>query len=133
MNLFSTAESFVMLWALFAGVGTAKGFAPRHVHKTAPTTVKVINGDGEGPVIHPVYEAKTISALDKYKKVHAESIANPAKYWGALAKQVLDWETPFDDDRVLQGDLVEGDVRNLKITRPTDIAVVMALLEEPAT
>jgi acetyl-CoA synthetase len=61
--------------------------------------------------IEPVYAAKTVSSFDKYKKQHAESIKDPSKYWGDLAREVLDWEVPFDSKNVLQGDLIEGDVR----------------------
>jgi len=61
--------------------------------------------------IEKVYEAKTVSAFDRYKKEHAQSIKNPSKYWGKLAREVLDWEVPFDSHRILQGDLTNGDVR----------------------
>ena len=30
----------------------------------------------------PVYDAKTNSGFEKYKKLHSESIQNPTKYWG---------------------------------------------------
>jgi acetyl-CoA synthetase len=61
--------------------------------------------------IEPVYAAKTISSFERYKKIHAESIKDPTKYWGDLARTELDWIEPFDDDRVLEGDLTNGDVR----------------------
>jgi acetyl-CoA synthetase len=61
--------------------------------------------------IEDVYAAKTISMFDKYKKAHAASIENPAKYWGKLATDVLTWDVPFDAHRVLQGDLTHGNVR----------------------
>ena len=69
--------------------------------------LKMTTGDSE---ILPVYAAKTISSFDKYKKLHAESIADPAKYWGELAKTTLDWMVPFDETKVLQGDLTNGNV-----------------------
>jgi len=77
--------------------------------KTAWSPLKM--ADTSTTEIEPVYAAKTISNLDKYKKVHAESIRDPAKYWGDLARTELDWMKPFDDDRVLEGDLINGDVR----------------------
>lgn len=61
--------------------------------------------------IKPVYAAKTISSFERYKKIHADSINDPTKYWGDLARTELDWIEPFDDDRVLEGDLTNGDVR----------------------
>lgn len=58
-----------------------------------------------------MYDAKTSSSYDKYIKLHHESIANPTKYWGTLAKDVLSWDVPFDPHRVLQGGFENGDVR----------------------
>jgi acetyl-CoA synthetase len=90
---------------------TADSFAPRRSHGL---TSVPRGGDYSHKMtkeIEPVYAAKTISSFDKYKKEHAESIKNPARYWGKLAKEVLDWDVPFDSDRILQGDLTNGDVR----------------------
>lgn len=67
--------------------------------------------DTENSEIEPVYAAKTISSFDRYKRTHAESIRDPAEYWGKIARTELDWMKPFDDDRVLEGDLTSGDVR----------------------
>jgi len=67
--------------------------------------------EGSDGQIEAVYAAKTISNFDRYKKTHAESIKDPAKYWGDLAKKELDWFSPFDENKILQGDLTKGDVR----------------------
>ena len=61
--------------------------------------------------LQDVYDPKTISAFDKYQKLHAQSIQNPAKYWGQLAKDYLDWDSDFDPHRILQGTLQDGNVR----------------------
>jgi acetyl-CoA synthetase len=104
-----------------------EGFAPFQPHTGSPAFIgHIARGGGGGPTdttakmksssdsnneLKPVYVAKTISGFDKYKKVHAASIANPSKYWGDLARSELDWMVPFDEDKVLQGDLTNGDVR----------------------
>jgi acetyl-CoA synthetase len=66
---------------------------------------------GRDRMVQPVYDAKTVSSFDRYRKAHAESIKDPAKFWGDLARTVLDWDVPFDEGDVLRGDLVHGDVR----------------------
>lgn len=95
---------------------TAESFIPRSSHGMTAFVPRggdqqTVNQMTQESHIEPVYAAKTVSSFDKYKKEHAESIKNPAKYWGKLAKEYLDWETPFDAHRVLQGDLTKGDVR----------------------
>ena len=45
--------------------------------------------------IEPVYETKTISDFDKYKKEYADSIARPAHFWSEQAKQRLTLGTPL--------------------------------------
>lgn len=67
------------------------------------------SSDGESGVL-PVYDAKTASSFDQYKKLHAASIADPAKFWGDEAMERLSWYSPFDSSRVLQGSLDDGDV-----------------------
>jgi len=109
-----------IMWAMLA-MGTGEGFVTRSLSHSInnPFLKKSIVQDLRGgqlssslsSEVEPVYEAKTISSLDKYKKLHAESIKNPSKYWGKLAKEVLDWDVPFDTQRVLEGDLTNGDVR----------------------
>jgi acetyl-CoA synthetase len=116
------------LLSLLSTMGAfGEGFAPFQPHTGSPAfTGHIARGGGGGPTdttakmksssdsnneLKPVYVAKTISGFDKYKKVHAASIANPSKYWGDLARSELDWMVPFDEDKVLQGDLTNGDVR----------------------
>lgn len=60
--------------------------------------------------IEPVYETKTISDFEKYKKEYAESIARPAHFWSEQATRRLTWERPFDPHAVLQGSFDHGDV-----------------------
>ena len=59
----------------------------------------------------PVYDAKTNSAFEKYKKLHSESVQSPKKYWGKLARELLTWDKPFDAHKVLQGDLTSGNIQ----------------------
>jgi acetyl-CoA synthetase len=67
--------------------------------------------EGEGVVqIDPLYDANTKSALDKYKKVHAESIRSPSKFWGQQARDRLSWYQDFDSHAVMRGSLDDGDV-----------------------
>ncbi|KAL3944553.1 MAG: hypothetical protein SGBAC_001373 [Bacillariaceae sp.] len=91
---------------------TANSFVPSNSHgSSSPLSHdNAIKMTSESQIA-AVYDAKTVSAFDRYKKEHAESIKSPSKYWGKLAREVLDWEVPFDNHRVLQGDLTNGDVR----------------------
>jgi len=107
MKISTKAISLQWMASIAMAIG-AEGFAPAVQH-TALSPLKMA-GD-EKSDIEPVYAAKTISSFDRYKKIHAESIRDPAKYWGKLARTELDWMKPFDDDRVLEGDLTNGDVR----------------------
>jgi len=88
-----------------------EGFAPSVTRRQQTAWSPLKMADTATSEIEPVYAAKTISGFDSYKKIHAESIRDPAKYWGDLARTELDWMKPFDDDRVLEGDLTNGDVR----------------------
>ncbi|KAG7343173.1 acetyl-coenzyme a synthetase [Nitzschia inconspicua] len=117
--------SLTLLGLLSTMGAFGEGFAPFYSHgrQHDPSAVgqnqafiRTIARGGAAPSesyneILPVYDAKTVSSFDKYKKIHAASIANPSKYWGDLAKADLDWMVPFDDTKVLQGDLTKGDVR----------------------
>lgn len=91
-------------------MGTSEGFAPRtNSLLTVNPSLKLSAEAGDG--VQPRYDAKTSSSYDKYIKLHKQSIENPAKYWGNLAKEVLSWDSPFDSHRVLQGNLESGNVR----------------------
>jgi acetyl-CoA synthetase len=57
-----------------------------------------------------VYPADTSSALSKYKKIHAESIRNPSKFWADQALNRLSWYQPFDRNHVLGGSFEHGDI-----------------------
>ena len=84
----------------------AEGFAPSQQRSPLSSPLNMAESE-----VDAVYAAKTISSFDQYKKTHAESIKDPAKYWGSIAATELDWMTPFDEDRILEGDLTKGDVR----------------------
>eukprot|EP00560_Eucampia_antarctica_P003034 CAMPEP_0197830824 /NCGR_PEP_ID=MMETSP1437-20131217/7437_1 /TAXON_ID=49252 ORGANISM="Eucampia antarctica, Strain CCMP1452" /NCGR_SAMPLE_ID=MMETSP1437 /ASSEMBLY_ACC=CAM_ASM_001096 /LENGTH=652 /DNA_ID=CAMNT_0043433463 /DNA_START=65 /DNA_END=2023 /DNA_ORIENTATION=+ len=45
--------------------------------------------------ILPVYRPNTDSAFNAYKEEHARSVADTSKYWGDMAKEKLDWFSPF--------------------------------------
>jgi hypothetical protein len=105
---------FVLLIAFVGSLpATADSFVPRLSHglTSVPRGGDHSNKMTKKSHIEPVYAAKTISSFDKYKKEHAESIKNPSKYWGKLAREVLDWDVPFDSHRIVKGDLTNGDVR----------------------
>jgi len=84
----------------------AEGFAPSQQRSPLSSPLNMAESE-----VDAVYAAKTISSFDQYKKTHAESIKDPAKYWGSIADTELDWMTPFDKNRILEGDLTKGDVR----------------------
>lgn len=106
-----SACHLVLLWPI-----SAKGFAPSRLrnslHRNSKTgSLKMANDIDSGSSIESVYDAKTASSFDKYKKIHSESIKSPSKYWGKLGKEMLHWDVPFDENRVLEGDFSKGDVR----------------------
>jgi acetyl-CoA synthetase len=60
--------------------------------------------------VEPLYDAKAISAFDKYKRDYAESIAKPVHFWAEKARDLLDWERPFDPHSVMRGSMEHGDI-----------------------
>jgi acetyl-CoA synthetase len=54
--------------------------------------------------------SKTSSAFDKYQKEYQTSIDDPEGFWAYQAKQLLDWDSLFDDEHILNGSLDQGDV-----------------------
>eukprot|EP00516_Mucochytrium_quahogii_P000210 CAMPEP_0203760132 /NCGR_PEP_ID=MMETSP0098-20131031/13499_1 /ASSEMBLY_ACC=CAM_ASM_000208 /TAXON_ID=96639 /ORGANISM=" , Strain NY0313808BC1" /LENGTH=633 /DNA_ID=CAMNT_0050653589 /DNA_START=139 /DNA_END=2040 /DNA_ORIENTATION=+ len=46
--------------------------------------------------------------MDAYNKLYAESIDDPAKFWGEQAKKLLRWEREFEQS--MTGSFVDGDV-----------------------
>jgi acetyl-CoA synthetase len=56
-----------------------------------------------------IYPPKGDLSLEQYKLLHKQSIDDPKTFWGARAKEHLDWFTPFE--QVLQGGFEFGDVR----------------------
>jgi acetyl-CoA synthetase len=109
---FSSA-SLALLWAM-QSISNAESFAPKslsHSARQASSTRSFMTEKEEVHHIEPVYDAKTSSVFEKYKKLHAESIKSPSKYWGKLATDYLHWDVPFDSHRILQGNLEDGNVR----------------------
>lgn len=47
------------------------------------------------------------SGLDEYKTLYKESITEPNKFWGRMAKELLTWQRPFET--VHSGSLTNGD------------------------
>jgi acetyl-CoA synthetase len=124
MKLATLTKDFLLLVlaASFSNNQKAEGFS---VNKLQLRTSKLYSSSStEAPVttsrkdkkmdevhhIEPVYETKTISDFEKYKKQYAESIARPAHFWSEQATRRLTWERPFDPHAVLQGSLDHGDV-----------------------
>lgn len=78
---------------------------------THPSAITQLAGSSDSEHhLNEVYEAKTTSAFDRYKRKHAESIKKPAKFWAKEAKERLTWDSPFDAHSVLRGSLKDGDV-----------------------
>jgi len=113
---FLPLQWFVSTTIVTSGEGFASFKLPasqinrKNVLLISATTTSSTN-DGKITEEEEVYAAKTISSFDKYKKLHAESIKDPAKYWGDLARTELDWYKPFDDERILSGDLTTGNIQ----------------------
>ena len=61
-------------------------------------------------LVGAVYNANTNSVFSKYKKDHAESIRNPAKFWAQQARERLSWYQPFEPHSVMKGSFEHGDV-----------------------
>lgn len=57
----------------------------------------------------PVYDAKTTSALDRYKADHQRSISDPETFWAEKSTEFLDWEHPYHS--VLSGSLESANIR----------------------
>lgn len=86
---------------------TPKGVVSTGV-TTSPSSLRAAEGES-----HPagvVYNADGSSAFSKYKKLHAESIRNPSKFWAEQARQRLSWYQPFDSHGVMRGSMEHGDV-----------------------
>ena len=49
-----------------------------------------------------------IGSLDEYKKMYKESISEPDKFWGKMARELLSWERDFQT--VHSGTLAGGDI-----------------------
>ena len=60
------------------------------------------------PVIARVKKGAHLNTPAQYKKLYDESVKNPDKFWGGMAKKFLTWQRPFD--RVLAGDFAEGNI-----------------------
>ncbi|KAF1991452.1 acetate--CoA ligase [Aulographum hederae CBS 113979] len=57
---------------------------------------------------HPTGEKPHIDGLDGYKQMYKESIEQPDKFWGKLARELLTWERDFETTR--SGSFENGDV-----------------------
>lgn len=74
---------------------------------TATTTMATTT-----PAPHHVaklYDAKQGIGLDRYRRLHKESIERPEAFWGKAGNEHLEWFRPFDS--VLNGSFEHGDVR----------------------
>ena len=60
------------------------------------------------PVIARVKKGAHLNTPAEYKKLYKESVKNPDKFWGGMAKKFLTWQRPFE--RVLAGDFAEGNI-----------------------
>jgi acetyl-CoA synthetase len=56
-----------------------------------------------------VYPPSANSGFDRYLHEYAQSIEDPAAFWGQKAHEYLDWERDYDS--VLDGTLEHGDIR----------------------
>eukprot|EP00545_Synedropsis_sp_CCMP1620_P014572 CAMPEP_0119018202 /NCGR_PEP_ID=MMETSP1176-20130426/18805_1 /TAXON_ID=265551 /ORGANISM="Synedropsis recta cf, Strain CCMP1620" /LENGTH=147 /DNA_ID=CAMNT_0006972151 /DNA_START=119 /DNA_END=558 /DNA_ORIENTATION=- len=75
---------------------------------SSPPVTKAPRKDLHAHEIDKVYGVHSELALEEYKKVHAESIANPSKFWADKATTLLDWIAPFHTP--MAGGLEHGDV-----------------------
>ncbi len=55
-------------------------------------------------VFHPPDRIRVhahLSDMDAYRKKHEESVTNPSKFWGAVAKE-FSWHAPHDEKNFLE-------------------------------
>jgi acetyl-CoA synthetase len=50
---------------------------------------------------------------DKYAEQYAQSIQDPAGFWGAKAKELLSWSIPFEEVRILSPHSDKASLSNL--------------------
>jgi len=60
------------------------------------------------PVPSHSNKGSAISNMKQYNEMWKESVENPAKFWGTMAKKHLTWKVPFDN--VMTGGFEHGDV-----------------------
>lgn len=56
----------------------------------------------DSAVFHPSAEAARrshVKTMDEYRRLHRESLEDPATFWGNVAKQ-FHWENPIDPENV---------------------------------
>ena len=85
----------------FSMVGAATMRPAFHLASEASSTSE------DGPL--PVYDAKTDSALDRYKAEHRRSITDPTGFWAEKSTEFLDWEQEYHS--VMSGSLESANVR----------------------
>ena len=95
--------STITLAAGFADIGDA--FVSPNIPSTTTTRLyeDVVNGGAD------VYEPNSKSAFDRYKETYDQSIQDPEGFWGAKAREYLDWEKDYES--VLEGSMEHGDIR----------------------
>ncbi len=76
--------------------------------KSSPTSDASHTIKEKYPVIARVKKGAHISSEEAYKKLYNQSVKSPDKFWGKMAKQFLNWNSPFDT--VQAGDFSEGTV-----------------------
>jgi acetyl-CoA synthetase len=85
-------------------------FSAETKNKESPAEKKQSTATETVHHVELLYDAKAISSLDKYKRDYAESIAKPNLFWAEKARNLLDWEHPFDPHSVMRGSMEHGDI-----------------------
>jgi acetyl-CoA synthetase len=76
----------------------------------SPTPLWLAEGLARGSFLIPFskHPAKPHLTMERYKEEYKLSIENPTKFWGAKARELLDWDLPFKT--VTNGSFEHGDV-----------------------
>ena len=102
--------SFLTLAAAMADLGDAFASRPSLLKPSTTRRYEQLNGGAqEADYEKTIYPPSAHSGFDRYLHEYAQSIQDPAAFWGRQAHAYLDWHKPYD--AVLQGSLRHGDVR----------------------
>ena len=72
------------------------------------------------PVIARVKKGAHVSSKDAYQKLYDQSVKNPDKFWGTMAKKFLTWNTEFPLHRTDIADALRALLEDRRADQSTD-------------